>query len=61
LYWRAAGPIREDEALYSLASLLIFVWLLTGLGVVEIGMGSVALLAAATVLIAVAALRRIRQ
>ena len=58
MYWRAAGPDGRGDALYSLAALLMFAWVLGAIGVYDAGAGLYVLLAVATVLVAMAGLRR---
>jgi hypothetical protein len=58
VYWRAAGPDGRGDAFYSVAALLIFAWVLGAMGVYEIGAALYILLGIATVLVAMASLRR---
>jgi len=58
MYWRAAGPDGHGDPLYSLAALLMFAWVLGALGVYDAGAALYILLAVATVLVAMATLRR---
>jgi hypothetical protein len=58
MYGRGFGPVGRSDALYSLASILIFVWLLGAIGVFTAGGAAYVMLAAATVLVAAALFRR---
>ncbi|MCU1383043.1 MAG: hypothetical protein JWL71_1740 [Acidobacteria bacterium] len=58
MYGRGFDPAGQVDALYSLASILLFAWLLGAIGVFDAGMAAYIMLAAATVMVAVALLRR---
>ena len=59
MYWRGIDPTGHSDALYSLAALLVFVWTLGIIGAYTIGVTPYVLLAALSVLVGVAALRRL--
>jgi len=58
MYWRGVDPTGHADAFYSLASILLFVWVLAAIGVYDLGLATYALLAAVTLLVGVAAFRR---
>jgi hypothetical protein len=55
---RGFDPSEHADALYSLASILVFAWLLAATRVVNAGVAAYMMLAAATVLVAVSLYRR---
>jgi hypothetical protein len=57
---REFDPQDRHDALYSLASVLIFAWLLAAVGIYHAGAVAYLLLALATAIVGVAALRRRR-
>jgi len=58
VYGRGFDPSEQSSALYSLASLLLFAWLLGAIGVFDAGFAAYLMLAAATVIVAAALFRR---
>jgi hypothetical protein len=58
MYGRGFDPSGHADTLYSLASILIFAWLLGATGVYQPDAVAYAMLGAATVMIAVASFRR---
>jgi hypothetical protein len=57
MYGRAFDPHGHADALYSLASIVIFAWLLGVIGAYDGGAAVYAMLAAATIMIAIALFR----
>jgi hypothetical protein len=55
---RRFDPSGHADALYSLAAVLIFAWILGGIGVFNAGVGAFIMLAVATLLVGVAVVRR---
>jgi len=55
---REFDPRGRPDALYSLASIMIFAWLLAVVGIYDAGAAAYVLLALATALVAMASLRR---
>lgn len=58
MYGRGFDPSEQSSALYSLASLLLFAWLLGAIGVFDAGFAAYVILAAATLMVAAALFRR---
>jgi hypothetical protein len=58
VYGRGFDPSEQADALYSLASILLFAWLLGAVGVFNAGFTAYLMLGAATLMVAVALLRR---
>jgi hypothetical protein len=58
VYGRGFDPFERSSALYSVASLLLFAWLLAAIGVFNAGFVAYLILAGATALVAAALFRR---
>jgi hypothetical protein len=58
MYWRGIDPGGHTDTFYSLAAIVLFVWILGAIGVYRVDVAAYLLLAAMTVLVAVAAIRR---
>ena len=58
MYGRGFDPSEQGDTLYSLASILLFAWILGAIGVFNAGFAAYLILAAATVMVAAAVFRR---
>jgi hypothetical protein len=61
MHWRARGPSRPDDIVFSLTSVLVFAWLLGAIGAYHADFLAHLLLASTTALFALTTFRRSRH